>query len=639
MEGKIFSESYNLYQDQSRVLFDYYREAAERIVAEEERYEKEIAIEKERNVALHLQILKETKNRTLYIVLFFLIIPIILAFQTHAKIKALRKEFEASGQKIAEFQKLHDEIFRDYRITKMGVGYVPVAAQVPFEDKSFILDYTGSVETQDFNLQTLRQADLFTDSVNTLYDLIQKAPVIEGSEDPETVSTEDYSLSIQHVTYHDYLGRMDRALRTSTYCLSDLEVTQVSLPVIMPGGSYHRFLNEHATTQTGDAPVLPIYDSDQFRDEIERFHALNEMKRSLEKDKSHFEDVLRSLMVNMANSVQAITQVKIASANTLVDASNKLLLRILKSGYNHYSPHMEAEEIDRIRNEKFNYQDSIEGYTPFQLKQSSRLRFDPISDCWVAEDGSKTNFPFGVHQLYEEIVAPIVQNLMQETRIERMRIYNNIKDQKTSYLNQWHQETMDFYGRNRAESNDLINIMRSTLSEYISSYNAMVALKKTEDNLKASTSVDASLVEADENEAEVFAAFEAKSNDFKRVQEDFMEFMDRLKEDIDRRAEKFEYIEYYDASLRDSIFRDYASATSRVAELDERRSPLAEINPLFAESVELPPPPSVEDLTGEHLSLNLPVLARQALRELDGGRVEERASLSDEPGDSLSEEE
>lgn len=148
-----------------------------------------------------------------------------------------------------------------------------------------------------------------------------------------------------------------------------------------------------------------------------------------------------------------------------------------------------------------------------------------------------------------------------------MKIYNNIKDQKTAYLNQWHQETMDFYGRNRAESNDLINIMRSTLSEYIASYNAMIALKKTEDNLKNNSTVDASIVETTENEAEVFAAFEAKSKDFKLVQEDFMQYMDRLKEDIDRRAEKFEYIEYYDASLRDTTFKDYAVASGRVNQL------------------------------------------------------------------------
>ena len=41
--GKIFQESSNIYQDEAKVLFSYYQQAAERIVREEERIEKEIA--------------------------------------------------------------------------------------------------------------------------------------------------------------------------------------------------------------------------------------------------------------------------------------------------------------------------------------------------------------------------------------------------------------------------------------------------------------------------------------------------------------------------------------------------------------------------------------------------------------------
>ena len=41
--GKIFQESSNIYQDEAKVLFSYYQQAAERVVREEERIEKEIA--------------------------------------------------------------------------------------------------------------------------------------------------------------------------------------------------------------------------------------------------------------------------------------------------------------------------------------------------------------------------------------------------------------------------------------------------------------------------------------------------------------------------------------------------------------------------------------------------------------------
>lgn len=43
MEGKIFNDSSNLYQDQAKVLFNYYKTAAEKIVAEEETIEAAIA--------------------------------------------------------------------------------------------------------------------------------------------------------------------------------------------------------------------------------------------------------------------------------------------------------------------------------------------------------------------------------------------------------------------------------------------------------------------------------------------------------------------------------------------------------------------------------------------------------------------
>ena len=40
MEGKIFNDSANIYQDQAKVLYEYYKTAAEKIVNEEKIYSK-----------------------------------------------------------------------------------------------------------------------------------------------------------------------------------------------------------------------------------------------------------------------------------------------------------------------------------------------------------------------------------------------------------------------------------------------------------------------------------------------------------------------------------------------------------------------------------------------------------------------
>ena len=36
MKGKVFSSSQDLYQDQAKILFDFYKDAAEKIVSQEE---------------------------------------------------------------------------------------------------------------------------------------------------------------------------------------------------------------------------------------------------------------------------------------------------------------------------------------------------------------------------------------------------------------------------------------------------------------------------------------------------------------------------------------------------------------------------------------------------------------------------
>jgi hypothetical protein len=611
MKGKIFPESSNIYQDQAKILFNYYQSMAEKIVQEEERIEKEIAKLEEEKKMIE-DILSSFWNR------------IKLWFQ--GKLKKTRLQVETLNTRIAEFQKMHKEIFRDYKVSKLGVAYVPIADQIKYENKSFIVDHTGMVEESEVKLQLSKQNDLLIQTISELEKLLGEAPIVESSNEIEEIETEQYSKSMQQLNQHDYFGKLERSLRTISYCMDDLDVTSVQLPLVANESSYLNFLKEFATNEIPEnAPIFKAFDTQKYNEQISKFQELNKLKDSLSRHTAQFEDVLKGLMITMANSVQAISALKVASTDKIVFESNKVLYKILKSPYNHYSPVLEASEIERIRNESFNYSEAVSDYVPFQLKDSSKVRFNLVSGMWTAEDGSTTNFPFGVHQIHEEIVAPMVQNLMNETRIERLKIYNHIKDQKISYLNKWHQDTEDFYGRNRAESADLINLMRASLRDYVAAYNTLTSLKKTEDSMAQSGgSLDSTVVTATENSAEVFAAFELQSKEFQNVLLDFENYMERLKEDIDMKAQKFEHIDYYDALLRDGTSKEIAVATDEVHDFDARRKPLITVNPLFAKTSDLPPTPSVEDITFEHISLNLPNIAKNTLRELEDDLVVEQ---------------
>jgi hypothetical protein len=612
MTGKIFPESNNIYQDQAKILFNYYRQAAEKIVHEEERIEKEIAALKEQKAVKS----KELSNIVYWLFLFFLLIPVIVYF---VKKNNLTKEIHNLNVRIREFKKQHNEIFRDYKVTKLGVAYVPVADRIKYEDKSFIVDYTGKVDESEVTLQLSRRNNLLIETIADLENLSAEAPIVETSNDTEEIDTEDYSRSMQQINQHDYFGKLERSLRTISYCMDDLDTTSVSLPLVADKSDYLQFLNEYSTSEIPEnAPVIKVFDNEKYAGSISKFQELNKLKDSLSNKTAQFEDVLKGLMITMANSVQAISALKVASADKVIFESNKVLYQILKAPYNHYSPTLEYAEIEKIRNEKFDYSESVQGYEPFQLKPSSRVKYNLLSGLWTAEDGSTTNFPFGVHQIYEEIVAPVVQNLMNENRIERLKIYNHIKDQKIDYLNQWHQDAESFYRANRAESADVINLMHESLREYVAAYNTLISLQKTEDSMVLSGgSLDAAVVDVADNTAETLLAFEMQSKEFQNVQANFEEYMERLKDDIDLKAERFGHIEYYDAKLRDGHSNEAAVAASEVRDLDDRRKPLASVNPLFAKVSELPPTPHIENITFEHISLNLPVIAKNALEELE----------------------
>ena len=637
MKGKVFESSRDVYQDQAQVLFDFYLNAAQKIIDQEDDFDKKIEESDEEIASIN-----ESANHVsrdymiggalLAIGLVLLIVnPIIGAivaiggcaflYKTYNFNKNVQSDIEEIEQKKQELANAKAGIFRDYKVNKIGAVYIPVAKKVAFGDKSVVIDLTDSVAPTNVSLQVANNPSALVNTLKDLEKLSTEAPVVEKAEQVEEVETSDYSSSIQDVKFYDYFGTMDRTLRTGAYYLSDVSTKNIKVPFILPGSQQMNYLDMYATTEIDNETTIPVFYENRFDKEMEEFKKISDFQTQFAKENEDFEGVLKHLIANIGVAVQTVATMKVASNNKLIDSSNQLLFTILKNSYNHYSPLLEHDEIEKIRNTNFNYSDTVEGYKPFQLKESSRVKYDAQTGNWVAEDGTITTMPFGISQIQEEIVAPIVQNLLAETRIERMRIYNDIKNQKIDYLNKWHQDTEDFYGRNRTSSDDLLNIMRSNMTKFLAAQATVESVTEIKSSMKKQMLAGKKSEElenkSDKQDENNLAAFEMQSQQFRKAQEDFDDYMDRLKDDIDERARNFEYIEYYDASLRDRLAKDLVSAGDNQDQLDDRRRPLASINPLYAQASVLPPSPSVDDSVSEQLSLNVAQYAANTLTEID----------------------
>ncbi|MEE1044405.1 MAG: hypothetical protein U0L51_02825 [Olegusella sp.] len=643
MTGKVFPESANIYEDEAKVLFDYYRRAAERIISEEDTLQDQINYmqesldqntkkAEEANSKAKKMLIAAIVAAVAGVLLGFVAIPLILVglalggYFFYARTKAQKEEADATrgaqecSSNISALMAQKGNIRRDYRVKKIGVAYVPVAERVPAGDKSMVVDYTGTQPETNFSLTVLNQPDELREAIGDLGKSMDEMPLVESNDEAESIDTSDYSTSMQDVTLHDYMGAMDRQVRNVGYLIDDNREVSVSLPVVIPNSDRDRFLEEYSTDTPGDLPVVPIFDSEAIRRRTEDFSRLGELSRQAAADGSGNVDFFAQVMQELAQSVDMLSKSKTESVSKLVGYASQTFASVLKASYDQYSPTLEAEEIERIRTATFDYGDEVDGYQPFALRESSRVRYDLVSDVWVADNGSRTRMPFGMHQVDSEVLMPVIENLMQENAAERRSIYNEIQDQKTDYLNQWHRETDDFFGRNRAEANGLIQKMNETYAQYSESYTNYQQQAATLRTMKNSGKLeDAEVAEAD-NQDEIIAGFQVQANQCRSRQEEFTSFMDRIQEDINESAERFGHVEYYEASLRDSQARDIARAAADVQSLDPRRRDLVAVSPYLAHNGEVPPAPDVNDQLDEDFTLNLTEIAKS-----------EVSALTDEP--------
>lgn len=644
MTGKVFESSMDIYQDQATVLFDFYLKAAQKIIDKEDALDNQC--DELDNEIASIKSKKGRVNRDYGISAALVIAGIIFGFvlknagilpilpgvlvvgglfyalNTYMFVRNVQKEIDEIEERKRLIEEEKSNIFRDYRVNKIGVVYVPVAKKIAFGNKSIVVDLTGSTSPTSISLQIANNPQALASTLKDLELLSQEAPIVEDAKQVESVETSDYSTSIQDVKFYDYFGTMDRTLRTGSYYLSDVTKKEIHVPFVKPDSSMMDYLNLYATKENINAPIINVFDPDNYNKELAEFKEISDFRNEFAKDNSNYENVLKHLINNIGIAVQTVATLKVSSNNKLIETSNRLLFTILKNSYNHYSPLLEHEEIEKLRNTNFNYSDTVENYKPFKLKASSRVKYDIQSGNWIAEDGTVTTMPFGISQIQEEIVAPIVQNLLEETRMERMRVYNDIKNQKINYLNQWHQDTEDFYGRNRTSSDDLLNIMRSNMTKFLASQATIESIVHIKESMRQQMNGPGNAGQLNEQNEDIdgktLAAFEVQSQQFRKAQEDFDEYMERLKEDIDERAKNFEFIEYYDASLRDRMAKNIISATDNQDQLDARRRPLASINPLYAQLSVLPPSPSVDDVVGLQLSLNIAQFASTTLQQING---------------------
>ena len=636
MQGKLYKNSASIYEDEAKILFDYFSEAADRIIKEEDKASAKI---EEAKFSLNSARSKAKSNRIKYIIFLLVVLSagvylfisgmddiylygsiglfVILFLAFIVSNSRNSKAVKSAEGELSESEAQFNTIRRDYKVSKLGVAYVPVAKKIPFGGQSITVDLSGAVKDEDFELITMNGPDKFDSDVNKLKKTLSEVPFVEGSRITSNVDTADYSVAMQEVPMYDYLTDISNCIENIEKDLKDVEKKSISIPVIAPNSETMEFLDDCGTTEPSGYPVINVFDSSAVEPKLEvLLEIYNQRKNSSSGDEKAIEDLISFI----GSSTQMITGTKMSCCSAILEYNNGIFANVLKSPYRNYSPKLEAETIEEIKQMTFDFSDMSESYRPFRFKESSIMKFDLYSDGWIDETGGRTSMPFGLHQIQEEIFMPIVANLMEENRVERRKIYDKIQEQKLEYLNKWHTETQDFYGRNRDTSDTLKSNIIEALATYNSAYATWKAIKDTIEKMDQQQSLAGGKVETDSTVASsmVVAAEQVNSN-FKQLEEEFDSYMDRLQDDIDEKAGTFGKVTYYEAFLYASEAQKTALASANLQNLDQRQLKVAKASPYLAEYGNLPPQPDVGDDVYKMMDLNLEKEAGDLIEKLKQG--------------------
>lgn len=632
-EGKIFLDVANNAEAKAKVVFDYYKKAAEKIIAEEDAIDTKTAglnaeIKKlEENIASETsQMAANEKSKGIWkivcltIILDILIFPLVKFFsyknaveQNQNNIESYNKEIADKKVAIAKLAEDRKNIRRSYKVHKLKVVNVPIAKRVPYKDKSMLLDLTNSFENTKLSFSFLRHPEEFSKSINKIEQSVNAIPVVESTNDIETIDTSDYSLSMQEIKMNDFVGNMDRTLRDISYELGEKDTTNISIPIIPPKSNYASFIDDVTTTEQKD--VINVFDSADVDAAANQLNVLNRQKQELEKDRSSDEYVhyLENLMTQTADVVQNVLQQKNANSLSLVEYYNNTFARVLSSSFNHYSTKLEGEEIERLKEATFDFKDTND-YEYFNLRDSSRVRFDLFNNVFVTEDDAPEKNVFSIHQVNDEIIMPVIRNLLRENRVKRLDIYHDTLKEKRDYVQRWNEEVQDFYGRNRTELLRLTTECEKEMTQFRTDIGVMTQLVSALSKM----GTNGGMVENGNSiKQEELVAYNQFINEMTKTQETLDEYMDRLRDDIDQTTDRFNYIEYYDSSLVDADAQHVAKSMEfeNLQTLEDRRKDLIKISPYVATYASLPPKLSTEESLYEAVAEDLPNYAREKIAE------------------------
>ncbi len=348
------------------------------------------------------------------------------------------------------------------RIKKIGVIGLPLT-RIPFESGAAVIDRSGIWQSTNLKYPSLTEDTILelAKLKKEFEEFLRKYPVIL-SKDKKTIS--DNAEGFKDVLFKEeydlveYLSKMEELMGR----------------LIMFQASLSLFRREHPVVKTFDLArqtFIPqaILETLTESELVQKAQQISGVIKATQGDMAGLildADIIASELIKLID--HTLPRYKHSVNYSLSQVSIKfptlITERLSDSAFNYYCTHCNADVNHYLQTAKYNRAGASK-----KVLYSRRTRMymvdteQRIWKCPVCE--STTTTPIRQHKMNDELFTEVYDKLYEENRVERLRIYSGIDDQKRSFIEKAETQLHQVFRENRAKIDMVKSKMRSILAE------------------------------------------------------------------------------------------------------------------------------------------------------------------------------
>jgi len=352
------------------------------------------------------------------------------------------------------------------KIKKIGTVFLPISIY-PFKNKTIVVDRSGILPSTNFNYPYLSSENI--ENANNIYKNLKilstrLTPVLNIDNQKQLklsnnrVYRQPLKIYGQELTLITFLEKLLEIIKSA-------KVNRVDQSFIHSGINLIPALRKIALNNNNGLIIENVLKKD-IKNEIDRIKGVL-VGRHSENGEINIDKIVESILKFLSYMVPRYHW---SISHSIKDVEAKNLFNFMNyisfNSFNFYCPQCNKELLKQLHMRNSQFTGKTEEI-PINFPPTTKMRLiDVENNTWECPlCKHKTDQPISIHRIDDELFRKVYDKLYEENKINRLKIYYDIMNQKRSYIEKAENQFRTIIRENRAKKDKIKSKIRSLSAE------------------------------------------------------------------------------------------------------------------------------------------------------------------------------